>query len=59
MFCIDMNPGLSSINQALFMMADGFIIPTNPDPFSIMALNTLNTVLASLEEMVASIENHV
>ena len=42
---IDMNPGLSSINQALFMMADGFIIPTNPDPFSIMALNTLNTVL--------------
>ena len=42
---IDMNPGLSSINQALFMMADGFIIPTNPDPFSIIALNTLNTVL--------------
>ena len=42
---IDMNPGLSSINQALFMMSDGFIIPTNPDPFSIMALNTLKTVL--------------
>lgn len=42
---IDMNPGLSSINQALFMMSDGFIIPTNPDPFSVMALNTLNSVL--------------
>lgn len=42
---IDMNPGLSSINQSLFMMSDGFIIPTNPDPFSVMALNTLNSVL--------------
>ena len=42
---IDMNPGLSSINQALFMMADGFIIPTNPDPFSVMAINTLTRVL--------------
>ena len=42
---IDMNPGLSSINQSLFMMSDGFIIPTNPDPFSVMALNTLNNIL--------------
>jgi len=42
---IDMNPGLSSINQSLFMMSDGFIIPTNPDPFSVMALNTLNETL--------------
>ena len=42
---IDMNPGLSSINQAFFMMCDGFIIPTNPDPFSVMALQTLRNVL--------------
>jgi chromosome partitioning protein len=42
---IDMNPGLSSINQTLFMMADYFIVPTNPDPFSIMAMKTLKTVL--------------
>lgn len=42
---IDMNPGLSSINQSFFMMSDGFIIPTNPDPFSVMALNTLGSVL--------------
>jgi cellulose biosynthesis protein BcsQ len=42
---IDMNPGLSAINQTLFMYSDAFIIPTNPDPFSIMALKTLNTVL--------------
>ena len=42
---IDMNPGLSAINQTFFMMCDGFIVPTNPDPFSIMALKTLKNVL--------------
>jgi len=42
---IDMNPGLSAINQTLFMSSDAFIIPTNPDPFSIMALKTLKTIL--------------
>lgn len=38
---IDLNPGLSAINQNLFMLCDAFIIPTNPDPFSIMAINSL------------------
>ncbi|MDO9215233.1 MAG: ParA family protein [Methylococcales bacterium] len=42
---IDLNPGLSAINQNLFISSDAFIIPTNPDPFSIMALNTLSIVL--------------
>jgi len=42
---IDMNPGLSSINQAFFVSCDGFVIPTNPDPFATMALKTLSTVL--------------
>lgn len=42
---IDLNPSLSSINQVLFMSSDGFIIPTNPDPFSIMALTTLKAIL--------------
>ncbi len=42
---VDLNPSLSSINQVLFMSSDGFIIPTNPDPFSIMALTTLKTIL--------------
>jgi chromosome partitioning protein len=42
---IDLNPGLSAINQNLFLISDGFIVPTNPDPFSIMALDTLKTVL--------------
>jgi cellulose biosynthesis protein BcsQ len=42
---IDLNPSLSSINQNLFLISDGFLIPTNPDPFSIMALKTLQTIL--------------
>ena len=42
---IDLNPGLSAINQNLFLVSDAFIIPTNPDPFSIMALDTLKTIL--------------
>ncbi len=42
---IDLNPGLSAINQNFFTLSDYFIIPTNPDPFSIMAINTLASVL--------------
>lgn len=40
-----MNASLSAINQNLFLSANAFIIPTNPDPFSIMAINTLTTTL--------------
>jgi cellulose biosynthesis protein BcsQ len=42
---IDMNPGLSAINHTFFISADAFIVPTNPDPFSLMALKTLKTIL--------------
>lgn len=42
---IDLNPGLSAINQNLFLISNAFIIPTNPDPFSIMALETLRLIL--------------
>jgi len=42
---IDMNPGLSALNQTFFISSDAFIVPTNPDPFSLMALNTMQKVL--------------
>lgn len=42
---IDLNPSLSAINQNLFLVSDAFVIPTNPDPFSVMALDTLRIVL--------------
>jgi hypothetical protein len=41
---IDLNPGLSAINQNLFLNSDFVLIPTNPDPFSIMALQTLESI---------------
>lgn len=42
---VDLNPGLSAINQNLFLNCDLFTIPTNPDPFSIMAIATLKSIL--------------
>ena len=42
---IDLNPGLSAINQDLFLICDAFIIPTNPDIFSLMAIRSLSTIL--------------
>lgn len=42
---VDLNPGLSAINQNLFLNSDYFIIPSNPDPFSIMAVDTLSKIL--------------
>lgn len=38
---IDINPGLGALNQNFFMISDAFIVPTNPDPFSLMSLKTL------------------
>ncbi|MET3553423.1 ParA family protein [Burkholderia sp. 567] len=42
---VDMNPGLGSINQNLLMTSDYFIVPTTPDYFSVMALESLTSVL--------------
>lgn len=42
---IDLNPGLSSINQNFVLTSDYLVVPTNPDPFSVMALDTLKTIL--------------
>ncbi len=42
---LDMNPGMSSINQNLLMTSDFFIIPVNPDYFSMMAIDALTTFL--------------
>ena len=41
---VDLNPGLSAINKILFLCSDAFIVPTNPDAFSLMALNSLSKI---------------
>ena len=42
---VDMSPSLGSINQNLLMTSDYFIVPTAPDFFSVMAINSLANVL--------------
>jgi chromosome partitioning protein len=42
---VDLNPGLSSINQNFVLSSDYLVVPTNPDPFSVMALETLKSIL--------------
>ncbi len=42
---IDMSPSLGSINQNLLMTSDYFLIPMSPDYYSVMAIDSLATVL--------------
>ena len=42
---VDMNPSLGPINQNLVMTSDYFIVPMTPDFFSVMAINSLTSVL--------------
>lgn len=42
---IDMSPSLGSINQNLLMTSDYFLVPTAPDFFSVMALQSLASVI--------------
>ena len=42
---IDMNPSLSSFNRNLLMTSEYFIVPTNPDFYSVMAIDSLCNVL--------------
>ncbi|MEX3564836.1 ParA family protein [Micrococcus endophyticus] len=42
---IDLSPGLGSINQNIVATSDYLIIPTTPDVFSVMALDSLSRAL--------------
>ena len=44
---IDLNPSLSSFNQNLLLTSHCFIVPTSPDYFSSMAVQSLSKVLPS------------
>ena len=39
---VDMNPSLSSLNQNLLVTSEFFIVPTTPDYFSVMAIDSLS-----------------
>lgn len=42
---IDMNPSLGAINQNFLMSSDCFLVPTSPDYFSLMAIDSLASIL--------------
>jgi len=42
---IDMSPSLGAINQNFLMSSDFFLVPTTPDYFSVMALDSLASIL--------------
>lgn len=42
---VDMSPSLGSLNQNVLTSSDGFLVPTSPDYFSLMAIDSLSTVL--------------
>lgn len=42
---IDMNPSLSSINQNILMTSNFFLVPSSPDYFSLMAIESLSVVM--------------
>ena len=50
---IDLNPSLSSFNQNLLLTSHCFIVPTNPDYFSAMAVQSLANVLPNWRKWAA------
>lgn len=42
---IDMSPSVSAINQNIMSIVDYFIIPTSPDYFSVMAIDSLSMII--------------
>lgn len=42
---IDMNPSLGALNQNFLMTSDFFLVPTAPDYFSLMAIDSLGAIL--------------
>ncbi len=47
---IDMNPSLSAFNQNLLMTSDYSVVPTTPDYYSVMAIDSLTRVIPSWYE---------
>ena len=55
---IDMNPSLSAFNQNLLMTSDFFVVPTTPDYYSVMAIDSLTRVIPSWYEWSTRAQEH-
>lgn len=42
---VDMSPSLGSLNQNILSSSDAFLVPTSPDYFSLMAIDSLAAIL--------------
>jgi cellulose biosynthesis protein BcsQ len=42
---VDMSPSLGSLNQNFLASSDAFLVPTSPDYFSLMAIDSLSSIL--------------
>lgn len=47
---VDMSPSIGAINQNILMQSDYFIVPTSPDFFCAMAIDSLARILPAWEE---------
>lgn len=54
---VDMSPSLGPINQNLLMTSDFFIVPMAPDYFSVMATNSLASVLPKWRHWATQAQN--
>ena len=55
---IDMNPSLSAFNQNILMTSDFFVVPTTPDYYSAMAIDSLTRVIPSWYEWSTRAQEH-
>ena len=54
---VDMSPSLGAVNQNLLMISDFFLVPMHPDYFSIMAIDSLASVLPKWERWAKAAAN--
>jgi len=55
---VDMSPSLGSVNQNLLMTSDYFIVPMAPDYFSVMATDSLATVIPKWKSWVMQAQSN-
>jgi chromosome partitioning protein len=48
---VDMSPSVGALNQSLFLASDYFMVPTSPDYFCYLAVQSLATVLPGWDTM--------
>lgn len=54
---IDMSPSIGALNQSLLLQSEYFIIPTSPDYFCYLAINSLASVLPRWNQGVAHLRS--